>query len=346
MRQRLFLEHESWRTEPWALDPAAKSGHHHLLDIFVLIPGLLEDHTLLERAHQGPSAAGSSNPIPAMLDLNLGPRLPAKRSSSQSDDDPATLHEALRSRITTQLEALYIWRWQWQAANGNGVSASVPDPPDTNIEADTAASPRPSGAPTRVSFVHFEAAAEISFYNAVLTWLLALVWKLEPVRGAEIIAHCAENAMLHATGTLEDNSAERDQRPISPAIPFDPLQKPGASHGVRDLAMEICQVFEWQSKHQTSSDNKGLRPLYLFPVGMAMSVFEDDPEGQAWAQSLLQRNQVTSGYGAAYGGAKAGAPQSTGFGFYVTKQALNPTSDIAIKNYEKDLARYTDVGTE
>jgi len=342
MRQRLFLEHPSWRVKPWALDPAAKSGQHHLLDILVIVPGLLQDHTELERARQGASIDGSPGPISAMLSLNPRP-ISGRQSPSNDDDDLSALHETLCSRIITQLETLYVWWWRWQAANGDVASTSLTDAqdPEPNPDATAAAEPlHATGAPKQLVFSRFDAAAEIALYNAVLIWLLALVWKLEPVRGAEIIESCAENAMTRATGSPR-NSAGPGEGSISLAIPFSPLQRPGAAIGIRGHAMEICRAFEWQSRNQARSDDKGLSPLYLFPMGMAMSVFEDDPGCQSWARALLQRSQVTSSYGAAYGGTAGGSTQATGFGFYVTKQALHPNSVSAREQYEADLKRWT-----
>ena len=47
-RKKLFLEDHRWHTVPWALEPASsKRPQSHLLDIFVTIPGLLEEERRL-----------------------------------------------------------------------------------------------------------------------------------------------------------------------------------------------------------------------------------------------------------------------------------------------------------
>ncbi len=68
--------------------------------------------------------------------------------------------------------------------------------------------------------------------------------------------------------------------------------------------------------------------LYLFPVGMALSVLKDESDETAWLTSLLGASPVTKGYAGAGGGNVAD------FGFYVTKEALDPDTVQAIEDLE------------
>jgi hypothetical protein len=288
--------------------------------------------------------------------------------STDSTGEPSNLntaglwaqHQSLRNRLLSQLEDLYAWRWRWQAANHGVVSTSLHNAtqgPSPGISAIPNSS-RAAEVPAQLLFTHGEAAAEITLYNAILIWLLALVWKLEPICGAELIQHCAKNAMLRETGSSQVDSTGSAGGSASPARRFDPLQGPGAALGIREPAMEICRVFEWQSRTHGAAATRGPDALYLFPMGTAMSVFEEDPDSMVWARSMLARSRVTSGYGAQQGGrpgsrgesspmgeaARDGqrTSQATGFGFYVTKQALHPNSVSAHQEYTTELKRWAE----
>ena len=137
-------------------------------------------------------------------------------------------------------------------------------------------------------------------YNATLMWLLALLWKLEPLGANSRIESCA----------LAATPLDADTRYSS----FEPLRRPGAAVAVRDPAMEVCHVFEWITRHHNRSKEPTF--LYLFPVGMAMSVLESDAEDYAWVKSLLGQSPITANY------SKGQNP--AGFGFYVTPEALHP----------------------
>jgi hypothetical protein len=137
-------------------------------------------------------------------------------------------------------------------------------------------------------------------YNATLMWLIALHWKIDPVSASTRIQVCADAALPDEPGTKY--------------LSFEPLRRPGASVTVRDPAMEICRVFEWVTRHHCRSKEPTF--LYLFPIGMAMSVLESEPETKAWVHSLLNISPITANY--------AGGQNAAGFGFYVTPESLNP----------------------
>ncbi|KAK7430698.1 hypothetical protein QQZ08_002742 [Neonectria magnoliae] len=266
-KQHLFFDDERWRTVPWALNPAYKTAQSELLDMLVIIPGILHDHATLD-----------------------GPALVAPCS-----------YEKILERAEKLLLTLFQWRWRWQANSGDQVSVDISMTWQPNGSA--AAVLGSIGTPLhldRLRFGRFVAAIEIMLYNATLMWLLALLWKTDPLGAGIRIEACA-------TGAVPSNEEAR-------YASFEPLRSPGASLTVRDPAMEVCRAFEWVTRHH--SRNKDASFLYLFPVGMAMSVLEKEPEEMAWAQALLDKSPITANY--------SQGKNPAGFGFYVTRQALHP----------------------
>ncbi len=180
----------------------------------------------------------------------------------------------------------------------------------------------------RLHFTRFGASAEITLYNAVLMWLLALLWKVDPMRAPDTVEQCAERAMSEYTnnsplppspphlGSRSSAAAEAAMRYAS----FEPLRRPGGAISMRDPAIEICRVFEWQASNH--SRNREQTVLYLFPIGMALSVLKDEPRETSWLASLLAQSPVTKGYA----GGGAGSGNVADFGFYVTPESLDPGS--------------------
>ncbi|KAI8635468.1 hypothetical protein F5Y19DRAFT_12342 [Xylariaceae sp. FL1651] len=64
--------------------------------------------------------------------------------------------------------------------------------------------------------------------------------------------------------------------------------------------MEICRAFEWQSRCHGTGEEANF--LYMFPIGMAISVLDAEPNDRDWIRSLLAANIITRGYGG-YGAA-------------------------------------------
>ncbi|KAF7555111.1 hypothetical protein G7Z17_g2456 [Cylindrodendrum hubeiense] len=267
-KQRLFFDDIKWRTVPWALSPSSKTPQSELLDILVVVPGILQDHAAAEKA-------------------------------GALDD---YLHLEIAERVQDQLIQLYQWRWRWQTDSGDQVAVDSSKTWQPNGSAATIlGSIGTSRHLDRLRFGKFVAAIEIMLYNATLMWLLALLWKTDPLGAGIRIEVCATAAM-----PVDDEARQYTS--------FEPLRRPGASLTVRDPAMEICRAFEWVSRHHSRSKEPSF--LYLFPMGMAMSVLAEDPEGKRWAQALLEKSPITANY--------ARGDNPAGFGFYITQQALDP----------------------
>ncbi len=92
-------------------------------------------------------------------------------------------------------EILYRWRWRWQADSGHEVVLeTTPAPLSTAASFPLGPTRRPPHL-ERLCFSRFGASAELTLYNAVLMWLLALLWKIEPLRAGEVVERCAGRAM-------------------------------------------------------------------------------------------------------------------------------------------------------
>jgi hypothetical protein len=186
----------------------------------------------------------------------------------------AELKDDLARRIEFQIERIYQWRWRWEASNTNTVWEAEPDmlPGDYLLT---------HFRPIRnfLVFSSFSQATEISLYNAVLLCLLGLLWTLKP---------------------------PDDFSPSPIPIPTAPLNLPGDVESLTQPAVEICRAFEHQLINVKNSRDSAL--FWLFPLGLASRVLEDDTDMMLWIKTMLETSQVTRGYGT--GG------NAYGFGFY------------------------------
>ncbi|KAI0379646.1 hypothetical protein F5Y04DRAFT_127251 [Hypomontagnella monticulosa] len=291
-RQRTFLEEPGWQDVPYALDPSAKPQQSRLLDIFVMIPGLLEEYDRIDDM---------------ALDVSgelFGPYFISNELSNYRND--------LCGRVTAQLERLYKWRYDWQRRYGQHVTKGAYRW-DSNSPSPKAEDPG-SSSPKEPGFLQFDRpvyADDIALYNAALMWLMSLIWKLEPSRAASLIRGCVRRAA--SASSLPPRSS-----PSMRIVSFEPLSPPGASFSIRDPAMEICRIYDWQCRnHERHAAFSDQTCMYLFPLGMARTVLDANPECQRWIDSMVDSNAVTAGYG------KNGA-SVVGFRYYVTKPALDP----------------------
>ncbi|KAI1370693.1 hypothetical protein F4677DRAFT_465005 [Hypoxylon crocopeplum] len=331
-QRRVCLEEPRWHSVPYALDPSAKPPMSYLLDILTFVPGLLEDFSRLE-------FSGDKKTEPAI--------------------DPSTLQTSLLDRTMQKLTILYCWRWRWQGRFGSEVTATNNHSSAHALGGATVKLPNLVGSSPWVSPLNFArpaAAADIMLYNAVLIWLLALMWDLEPLRADTLIEQCAnqarESVLSKCASVPYDKFNFTDPTAkLTSYGSFGPLRRPGAAVSVRDPAIEICRAFEWQSRHHGAGDEANF--IYMFPIGMAISVLDADPGGRRRIHSLLEANVLTRGYGG-YGDPRerrreadrvdgaatessklmsdADSPRDSGcsdlqrikeFGFYVTREVVN-----------------------
>ncbi|KAI1457808.1 hypothetical protein F4805DRAFT_166004 [Annulohypoxylon moriforme] len=293
-RRRTFLESPSWQDSPYELDPISKPEQSHLLDIFVMIPGFLEEIYSLDdvTCH--------------LSDEFIDP--------SFISDEHMDHHASLCRRVEGQLERLYRWRWEWQRKCGHHVTVD-------RCEWNQSPSPKSEGSignPPGISRLQFDRpvyANDIMLYNAALMFLMTLIWKLQPSRAASVMGACARRA---STASISSPRSPKSPASPLPSSYFEPLTWPGAALSIRDPAKEICRVFDWQCRHHEQhayfSDQTC---MYLFPIGMARTVLDPDPECRIWIDSMLDFNPMTSGYG-------RGGGSIVGFSSFVTRAALDP----------------------
>lgn len=177
-------------------------------------------------------------------------------------------------RIEFQVEKTYHWRWRWEASNTNTVWEADPEILPTEY---LSTHFRPIRSV--LVFSSFSQATELSLYNAILLCLLGLLWTLKP---------------------------PDDRTPSPPTMPATPLLLPGDVESLTQPAVEICRAFEYQLMHVKNSRDSAL--FWLFPLGLASRVLEDDTDMMLWIKTMLETSQVTRGYGT--GG------NAYGFGFY------------------------------
>ncbi|OTB10844.1 hypothetical protein K445DRAFT_27180 [Daldinia sp. EC12] len=289
-RRRIFLEDPCWQDIPYALDPYAKPQQSRLLDVLVAIPGLLEENARIDSMGYCPE---DESPVPSLV-----------------SDKRLICRENLCESIIVLLEKVFRWRWHWQREYGQYVSAEeyrrqLNTPPATDFESiDTPKELR------RLRFDRSVHANDIMLYNSALMWLMTLLWKLKPLQTRSIIQGCARHAAT--------SSALSPQSPALSHISFDPLSQPGSAFSIRDPALEICRVFDWQCRHHDQCgalDDQAC--LYLFPLGMARSVLDAEPHYQKWIDDMLDLSPITAGYGR-HGGS------IVGFSSYITRCALYP----------------------
>ncbi|KAI0181208.1 hypothetical protein GGR52DRAFT_23480 [Hypoxylon sp. FL1284] len=304
-KRRTFLEEPHWQEVPWALDPLAKPAQSLLLDILVTVPGLLE-----EDAH---------------IDVTIQPNNDLQ-SPSLSLDEHLTRRTKLCGHIAAQLQKLYQWRWDWQYEYGQCVTAS-----ESDWQSNSSDSRGACGETAQLQFSRSVFANDIMLYNAALMWLMALLWKIEPSKAASIIDNCAQRTAITSVP-----SSTRSSPVLSPHdIVFEPLRRPGASSSIRDPALEVCRVFDWQCRrHEQNATSAEQTCLYLFPLGMARAVLDDDPDAQEWIDNMLDTSPITAGYGGQGG-------SIVGFGSYITEVALDPT----IMDCEGTTTQATQAGT-
>jgi hypothetical protein len=272
-RKRTFLEDPIWHTVPYMLVPKSKTPQSYLLDCLTSVPGLLEDHEKLET-------------------LLCCPDQPNAIAGGE-------LRSTMINRLTSLLEYLFLWRCHWQAAFGSDVSAKLADDGRrSNQCVYNSKSLDDLERFYKLQFTNPRAAADVALYNAVLMWLLALIHDLD-VQAAEFtIQNCARSALRSFLADQPVDFVFQSRTPTQSEnlLSFDPLNSPGQTTYVREAAIEICRIFEWQSQNHSTSRETNF--VYMFPVGLALCVLDVEPENRDWVRAMLDADTFTRDYGA------------------------------------------------
>ena len=141
-------------------------------------------------------------------------------------------------------------------------------------------------------FSCFRTAVEIALYNAVLLCYLGLLHtEMAPVQARALVQHLSISLNRGADAWSNGALVHPAHCPIS----------------LQAAATEIVRSFEYQLAHvQHSPDTPAL--FWLFPLGLASKVLEDDLAMNRWIQAMLDTSAVTRGYGR--------GKNAFGFGFY------------------------------
>lgn len=183
----------------------------------------------------------------------------------------AIANNALLEKVKESLYTLYCWRYTWEILFPNAAWETIPI-----VEA-----AKPRVVPRKLHFATHERAADILLYNAIHMWLIGLILRLDynpfPLLTLSATAHSAALATSFATTS-----------------PYNPLHLPTSVHSLRDPAIEICRAFEFQMEKPES--NRDSNVFFLFPLGIAWPVLEEEADFRDWMRDMLDKTSVTSGY--------------------------------------------------
>lgn len=152
--KRTFLDQEDWLTLPWAQDPNQKTPMNHLIDIFCIIPGLLEDSKSLHSGHSFVwdfTSPSSPNTDPSAAEID--PRL-----------------ADLRQRTQECYAKLQWWKEEWDRAYPSAVqpvNMSYFPPSDLNFPIHI--------FEHAITFPNFLRANEFQLYNTVVFFMTSLM---------------------------------------------------------------------------------------------------------------------------------------------------------------------------
>ncbi len=286
-RKRIFLQDQNWLTVPWSRSQSTKTEQSKLLDILVFVPGILEDYA-------------------SFFDMS---RTWHKTSNPDTTSRSPTLEAfrtAIKEEIASKLLALYQWRWAWQRQYGYTVRAGT-----SREKLYKSAPDLPSG------HLHFDSAvraADIALYNSLLMWFVVILWNIG-LSGEDVLAvvlDCGEKARLGLLTPFKRSEVFKEEFQVDEWAFFQPLLRPATTIGLRDLAIEICRVFEWQSlNHHLATRSPQAIYLYMFPLGMAMKVLEAEDPLQDWITEMVKTDPITVAYA-------SGRHTSLGFSHFVT----------------------------
>ena len=165
--KRTFLDQQDWQTIPWAQDPSQKSSMNLLIDIFCVIPGLLEES---KRLHNSTSFIWDYRP----------PTSPFTGSSA-ARQDPRLV--ALRHRTQACHAQLRRWKEAWDRMYPSAlhpVKISYFSQPDLKFPEDIFS--------YAINFPSFLRAAEYQLYNTVVFFLSSLMLTVPPTSQGDFVS--------------------------------------------------------------------------------------------------------------------------------------------------------------
>ena len=196
--KRTFLEQDDWLTIPWAEDPSQKSQMNQLMDIFCIIPGLLEES---KRLHTSTSFVWD---FAAPTRSSTGP--------SAATQDPRLV--ALRHRTQDCYDKLQRWKDTWDRSYPSAiqpVKTTFFPGSDLRFPEDIFS--------YALNFPTFLRACEFQLYNTLVFFLAKLMLSVPPTSEGDFAAPPSVADLL----TQRFNAAYD----ICRAVPYDMFDKHG-----------------------------------------------------------------------------------------------------------------------
>ena len=196
--KRTFLDRQEWLTIPWAQDPGQKSPINQLIDIFCVIPGLLEES---KRQHTSTSFKWDFT----------AQRSPSNGASPAGQDSRLVW---LRHRTQESYAKLQRWKEDWDADFPTAVQPVKPSHfPHSDLHF-------PEGIFSyAITFPNFLRANEYQLYNTVVFFLSSLMLSVPSTSQADFDASPPVAELL---GTRWDAAYN-----ICRAVPYDLFEKHG-----------------------------------------------------------------------------------------------------------------------
>ena len=196
--KRTFLDRQDWLTLPWAQDPGQKSPINQLIDIFCVIPGLLEDS---KRQHTSTS-----------FKWDFTAQTSPSNGDSAAGQDPRLV--SLRHRTQESYTKLQKWKEDWDADFPTAVQPVKPSHfphSDLKFPEDIFS--------YAITFPNFLRANEYQLYNTVVFFLSSLMLSVPPTSRADVHASPSVSDLLSTRWDAAYN--------ICRAVPYDLFEKHG-----------------------------------------------------------------------------------------------------------------------
>ena len=196
--KRTFLDRQDWLTLPWAQDPGQKSPINQLIDIFCVIPGLLE-----ESKRQHTSAA---------FKWDFTAQTSPSTDASAAGQDSRLV--ALRHRTQESYAKLQKWKEDWDTDFPTAVQPVKPSHfPHSDLKF-----PEEIFS-YAITFPNFLRANEYQLYNTVVFFLSSLMLSVPPTSRADFDASPSPADLLSTRW-----EAAYD---VCRAVPYDLFEKHG-----------------------------------------------------------------------------------------------------------------------
>ncbi|KAK3671365.1 hypothetical protein LTR78_008826 [Recurvomyces mirabilis] len=191
----------------------------------------------------------------------------------------SVLYDHAALNIEASLTRLFYWRRNWDAKYPRVACATVRAPTSPNAKKLPV---YPQGAELMLRYNNFARSIEDSLFNAVAISLM------DTLSSGNMPEPLATNITDNLRRMFDDHQQSNTTWDASPALL--PLSGVWSIH---DLARQIIRGFEFQLEHVRTCHESTL--FWLFPVGLASKILEDDHGWSEWVQVMLEKSRSTHG---------------------------------------------------